>query len=126
MLKQYFLLDPNLLKTPFYKLICRGKILKTIFVAAQAGGKGPLAIDWYVPTKNTANYLAFVYYEKKQVWIFNMKDLEKLYKKGQCQKASGKYHLSMYLEENKKSKKIKFRKFYDKYLLENKLKELEK
>ena len=100
--------------------------VKTILVAAKAGGKGSLAIDWYVPTKNTANYLAFVYYEKKQVWIFNLKDLEKFYKKGQCQKANGKYHLSMYLEENKKSKKIKFRKFYDKYLFENKIKELEK
>jgi len=98
--------------------------VKTKQIAAKAGGTGPLAIDWNISIKNNANYCAFVYYEEKQVWLFTLTELEKFYKKGQCQKASGNYHLSMYLEENKRAKKVKYRKYYEKYLFENRIKSL--
>ena len=99
--------------------------VKTMLVAAKAGGKGPLAIDWYAPVNNQANYFAFVYYEKKKIWLFTIKELEKLFKNGQCQKKNGKYHLSMYIEKNINAKKIKDKKYYSKFLLESRIKDLE-
>ena len=40
--------------------------VKTMLVAAKAGGKGPLAIDWYAPVNNQANYFALYIMRKKK------------------------------------------------------------
>lgn len=86
--------------------------VKTCLHHKPAGGKGRAAIDWYVPTECPADYLALVYYEEREVWLFSMRDLKRLVNKGVCQKTEKKYHLSMYLQPNLKAKKILARQEY--------------
>jgi hypothetical protein len=97
----------------------------TILVTAnlrpkKAGGKGKMALDWWVPVGNPADYVACVDLSTLRVWIFKRAEYEKLSQ----QKAGGKYHLYMYTNKAvalRGKKSMKFDYEFEGYRIENRI-----
>ncbi len=84
------------------------------------GGKGSLALDWWVPQKSVAQLFAFVDMDSQRIWVVKNKEMESLAQ----QKPVGRYHFFMVLNPEAKDRKdkMKFRIFeFEKYKLENRL-----
>jgi hypothetical protein len=84
----------------------------------KAGGKGKMALDWWVPVDNTADHIACVDLSTMRVWLFKRAEFEKLSQ----QKAGGKYHLYMYTNKAvalRGKKSMKFDYEFESYRLEN-------
>ena len=99
--------------------------VKTCLKPKPAGGAGPLAIDWYVPIKCSADYIALVHYQDKLIWLMTLGDLKKYHKKSWFQKNKSNYHPGMYIEKNNRAKKtqdisrfdnLKFEKVIKKFI----------
>jgi hypothetical protein len=86
----------------------------------RAGGKGKMALDWWVSVDNPADYVACVDLSTLRTWIFSRAEFEKLSQ----QKAGGKYHLYMYTNKAvalRGKKSMKFDYEFESYRLDNRL-----
>jgi hypothetical protein len=86
----------------------------------KAGGKGKMALDWWVAVDNPADFVACVDLSTLRAWIFRRDEFEKLSQ----QKAGGKYHLYMYTNKAvalRGKKSMKFDYEFESYRLENRL-----
>jgi len=86
----------------------------------KAGGKGKMALDWWVAVDNPADYVACVDLSTLRTWIFSRAEYEKLSQ----QKAGGKYHLYMYTNKAvalRGKKNMKFDYEFESYRLENRM-----
>ena len=86
----------------------------------KAGGKGKMALDWWVPTSTEADYIACADLDTLRVWLFRRAEFMKL-----CQQqAGGKYHLYMYTNKAvalRGKKSMKFDYEFESYRIENRL-----
>ncbi|MBN2071879.1 MAG: hypothetical protein JW814_10520 [Candidatus Krumholzibacteriota bacterium] len=86
----------------------------------KAGGKGKMALDWWVPAKNTADYVSCVDLSTLRAWIFKNDEFQKLSQ----QKAGGRYHLYMYTNKGvalRGKKQMKFDYEFEPYRIENRI-----
>lgn len=86
----------------------------------KAGGKGKMALDWWVPVDHPADYIACVDLSTLRIWLFKSSEYEKLSQ----QKAGGKYHLYMYTNKAvalRGKKVMKFDYEFESYRLENRI-----
>lgn len=86
----------------------------------KAGGKGKMALDWWVAVDNPADYVACVDLSTLRVYLFTRAEYEKLSQ----QKAGGKYHLYMYTNKAvalRGKKSMKFDYEFEPYRLENRI-----
>ena len=77
--------------------------VKTNHNPKPAGGKGRPALDWWIAEHTPAQLVALVDLSTQRVWLFTLTEIAKLSQ----QKSSGRYHLYMYLDAPKKTKKSK-------------------
>lgn len=94
--------------------------VKANFAPKPGGGKGKLALDWWVPETSPADLQAFVDLSTNRVWLFETQQLATLAQ----QNSNGKLHLYMYIDPAVKARdtgKSKFVFEFEKYLLENSL-----
>jgi hypothetical protein len=86
----------------------------------KAGGKGKMALDWWVAVDNQADFVACVDLSTLRVWIFSRAEFEKLSQ----QKAGGKYHLYMYTNKAvalRGKKSMKFDYEFESFRLQNRI-----
>lgn len=106
---------------PLQRPIRNWKILTTANLRPKkAGGKGKMALDWWVPTSTEADHIACVDLDTLRVWLFRRSEFEKLSQ----QKAGGKYHLYMYTNKAvalRGKKTMKFDYEFEPYRLENRI-----
>jgi hypothetical protein len=74
--------------------------VKTNLRAKPGGGKGPLALDWWVPQKSPADHFALVDLESDSVWLFTAEELERFAQ----QKPEGRLHFYFYTDANAQPK----------------------
>jgi hypothetical protein len=94
--------------------------VKTNLKPKPGGGKGKLAIGWWIPDDSPAELFAFVDLSQPRVWIFTFSEIKKLAQ----QHSNGRYHLYMYVDPTVKRKastpaKLAFVYQFQRYLLEN-------
>jgi len=97
--------------------------IKSNLKPKQAGGKGKLALDWWVPDDNPADLLAFVDLSRSKVWVMSKNEIFKVAQ----QHSSGRFHLYMYVDpthEPKKTDRKTYAYEFENYLLENRIHEL--
>lgn len=68
--------------------------IKTNLQPKPGGGKGKLALDWWVPQDSPAELFALVDVSESRVWLFWRPDLEEYAQ----QKSNGRFHLYMYTD----------------------------
>ena len=68
--------------------------VKTNLKSKPGGGKGKLALDWWVPEVSPAQFVALVDLSTEKVWLMSAKEL-----RGRAQqRAKGKLHIYMYTD----------------------------
>lgn len=86
----------------------------------KAGGKGKMALDWWVPVDTGADYIACVDLSTLRAWLFRRGEFVELAQ----QTAGGKHHLYMYTNKAvalRGKKKMKFDYEFESYRLENRI-----
>ena len=86
----------------------------------KAGGKGKMALDWWVPEITTADYISCVDMSTLRVWLFSNREFQRLSQ----QKAGGRFHLYMYTNKEvalRGKKLMKFDYEFESYRLENRI-----
>ena len=84
------------------------------------GGKGRLAVGWWIPQESVAQLFALVELEQQRIWLVKNTEIDSLAQ----QKPTGRYHFFMVLDPDAKDRKDqkKFRLYeFEKYKLENRL-----
>jgi hypothetical protein len=66
--------------------------VKTNLNPKPSGGKGKLALDWWLPEKSPAEMVAFVNLESQEIWIMLHSEVSNLAQ----QKSNERFHLYMY------------------------------
>jgi len=97
--------------------------VKANLKAKPGGGKGKLAIDWWVLQDSPADLFAFVDLERSRVWLIKKSELVILAQ----QQPEGRYHFFMTVDPTAKARKDGklFHEYeFEKYLLENRIHEL--
>lgn len=87
------------------------------------GGKGKVALDWWVPESSPAHYVALVDLSTQCVWLFAQTEIAELAQ----QTSNGRHRLYMYVDATAKPKKAEraIHKYeFDKYLLEKRIHEI--
>lgn len=106
---------------PLQRPVRSWKILVTANLRPKkAGGKGKMALDWWVPTSTEADYIACADLDTLRVWLFRRAEFEKLSQ----QQAGGKYHLYMYTNKAvalRGKKTMKFDYEFEPFRLENRI-----
>ena len=97
--------------------------VKTNKKAKPGGGKGKLALDWWIPDSSPAQYFALVDLRSSRIWLLTMAELRRLAQ----QHPPGRYHIYMYVEATthrlRTGKRMTDTQF-SAYLLESRLREL--
>jgi hypothetical protein len=86
----------------------------------KAGGKGKMALDWWVPVDNSADYVACVDLSTLRAWLFKKDEFIRLSQ----QKAGGKHHLYMYTNKAvalRGKKSMKFDYEFEGFRIENRI-----
>lgn len=86
----------------------------------RAGGKGKLALDWWVPKDCHSDFVACADLSTLRVWIFRTEEIAGLAQ----QQTSGKYHLYMYTNRKvalRGKKEMKFDYEFEAFRLENRI-----
>lgn len=86
----------------------------------KAGGKGKMALDWWIPIEHEADHIACVDLSTLRIWLFKGQE----YAKFAQQKAGGKYHLYMYTNKDvalRGPQSMKFDYEFESYILENRI-----
>jgi hypothetical protein len=68
--------------------------IKTNLRAKPGGGKGPLALDWWMPENSPAEYFALVDLESDGIWLFSREEMRAVAQ----QKPEGRLHFYMYVD----------------------------
>lgn len=94
--------------------------VKTNLKPKPGGGKGKLALDWWVPDNSPAELFALVDVSENRIWIFTREEMKA---KAQ-QKTEGRLHFYIYTDQNVKRRKdapaASLQDFED-YLLERRI-----
>jgi len=94
--------------------------VKANLKAKPGGGKGKLALDWWVPEDSPAALVALADLSTNRVWLLNVEEISEFAQ----QHSSGQYHVYMYIDPTVKPSKAKRRVFtyeFEKFLLENRV-----
>jgi hypothetical protein len=93
--------------------------VKTNLKPKRGGGKGKEALDWWVPTRSPAQYVALVNLCPEQIWLLSHAELAAAAQ----QTSSGRYHFYMYIDSGVKTKTglLSHCSDFKKYLLENRM-----
>ena len=95
-------------------------LVTTNLMPKKAGGKGKMAMDWWVPEETSADYISCVDMSSLRVWLFSNREFQRLSQ----QKAGGRFHLYMYTNKEvalRGSKLMKFDYEFESYRLENRI-----
>lgn len=65
--------------------------VKTNLKPKPGGGKGKLALDWWIPDNSSAQLIAVTDLSRERVWVFKLAEIQKLAQ----QHPKGRYHLGM-------------------------------
>ena len=82
-----------------------------------SGGRGPLALDWWVPDDCPADYVALGDLSEERFWVFTMAQL----RKAAQQQPKGRLHLYMYCEPPRGKRRVKMpssTEDFDRFMLE--------
>ena len=71
-----------------------GVLVVTNLKPKRAGGKGKDALDWWVPIKNEADFIACVDLSTLRVWLFSAAEISKFAQ----QRSKNKLHFYMYTD----------------------------
>jgi hypothetical protein len=83
-----------------------------------SGGKGKLALDWWLPESNPAELIALVDLSELRVWLFTHPEIVD----NAQQRSGGRLHLYMYTDPSKspsKDKRPVLEREFSQYLLAN-------
>ncbi len=94
--------------------------VKTNLKPQIGGGKGSLSLGWYLKENSSADLVALVDLESESIWMFKHLDFVNVAQ----QKASGKLHFYMYLDDDVKVRSKALQSRFSAYLLRNKAEEL--
>ena len=80
------------------------------------GGRGPLALDWWISQSNPAALVALVDLQGSRVWLLTQVDLSGVAQ----QRSGGRLHFYMYSDPNYTPKRTATHvRDFDRFLLEN-------
>lgn len=89
--------------------------------AKPGGGKGKLALDWWLPQSNPAELVALVDVRSERVWLFKHDELLNVSQ----QKPEGRMHFYMYVDPNYSPKNAGSHvKEFERYLIDRRIQEL--
>ena len=96
--------------------------VKTNLQAKRGGGKGSLALDWWIAEHTPSELVALVDLYSQRVWLFTVAEIAALAQ----QKSSGRYHLYMYLDPPRKPKRgrLNYAGDFERFLLSNRADEI--
>lgn len=94
--------------------------VKANLKAKPGGGAGKAALDWWVPEKSPAQFVALVDLSSEKVWLFAHFELLSHAQ----QKSSGRAHIYMYTDESarpRKTDRLSLQREFDHFLLSNRV-----
>jgi len=97
--------------------------VKTNLKPKPGGGKGKLALDWWVPDDSPAQLIALVDLLSERIWLFKLPDVKELAQ----QHSKGRHHLCMTIDPKmrpNKQERLTFDYEFERYRLENRFHEL--
>jgi hypothetical protein len=97
--------------------------VKTNLKPKPGGGKGKLALDWWLPVNSPAKYVALVnLQDPPKIWLFSHVEMVALAQ----QQTKDTLHLYMYVDSavNTKTGKLAHCAEFEKFLLENRIQEI--
>jgi hypothetical protein len=97
--------------------------IKANLKAKPGGGKGKLALDWWIDENTPVEYIALVDLSSQHVWILSKNELDTLSQ----QKSNGRFHLYMYIDPTtrpKKAGRLAHLHEFERYKLENRAHEI--
>lgn len=86
----------------------------------KAGGKGKEALDWWIPAKSEADFIACVDLSTLRVWLFSAAEISKFAQ----QRSKNKLHFYMYTDNTVALRGKKAQKFdyeFESYRIENRV-----
>jgi len=97
--------------------------IKTNLKPKPGGGKGKLALDWWIPDDSPAQIIAVTDLSTEKVWLFSLAEIKELAQ----QHPKGRNHLCMTIDptmQPNKHGRLTFDYEFEKYRLENRIHEL--
>jgi hypothetical protein len=97
-----------------------GIIVVTNLKPKKAGGKGKTALDWWIPVKSDADFIACVDLSTLRVWLFSSAEMSKFAQ----QRSKNKLHFYMYIDKDvalRGRKALKFDYEFESYRIENRV-----
>ncbi|NYT25901.1 hypothetical protein H0A73_20085 [Alcaligenaceae bacterium] len=92
--------------------------VKTNLKAKPGGGKGKLALDWWIPEFTPAHFVALVDLSNEHVWLMSPAELAVHAQ----QRSSGRLHIYMYTDETarpRRTDRLSMHQHFDAFRLEN-------
>ena len=92
--------------------------VKTNHKAKPGGGKGKIALDWWIEESNPAQLVALVDLSLRRIWVFTKEELATLAQ----QRSGDRFHLYMYADPTvnpTKANRLAHSHEFEKYRLEN-------
>jgi hypothetical protein len=81
------------------------------------GGKGKLALDWWVDEDSPADVIALVDLSTERVWLMDLEEIEELAQ----QHSSGRHHLYMYVDSSAVLRRGNYDSDFREHLLDQKV-----
>ena len=97
--------------------------IKANLKAKPSGGKGKMALDWWIDEETPAEYIALVDLSSQRVWLLSKDELGTLSQ----QKSHSRFHLYMYTDpthQPKKTGRLAHVYEFEKYMIENRAHEI--
>jgi hypothetical protein len=96
--------------------------VKTNLKPKPGGGKGKLALDWWIPDNSSAQLITVTDLSKERVWVFKLTEIQALAQ----QHPKGRFHLVMTVDPTlrpNKQERLNFDYEFERYRLENRFHE---
>jgi hypothetical protein len=90
--------------------------VKTCLRPKAAGGKGRLALDWWLPRNNPAELIGLVNLARDQAWLFRKQEFES--------KAHQKEHLVFYVDPNYQAAEGRHERDFEPFWIERRMADL--
>lgn len=94
--------------------------VKTNLKPKPAGGKGKRLLDWWIPDKSPAQYVALVDLDSERIWVFSHAEIISVAQ----QHSGGRHHLGMYTDPTAKPSKpgrLSHSYEFEKFLITNRI-----